>query len=81
VIKKHWLVDNIPGSKPLRVAKHERYARYRALTFSRIEAFRKAGYFAATRKFAHNNATRLEKRPRVRARIRYLCFGPRRGCG
>jgi hypothetical protein len=74
-------VVHIPGSKPLKVAKYERYARYRALTLSRVEAFRKIGNYAANNKIAHNNATRLEKRSGVRDRIHYLCFGPRRGCG
>jgi hypothetical protein len=70
-----------PGSKPLRVAKYERYARYRALTLPRIVAFRKIGNYAANDKHADNNARRLEKRPGVKDRINYLCFGPKRGCG
>ena len=55
-------VGHIPGSKPLKVAKYERYARYRAQALSRIEAFRKIGNEATLDKTAHNNATRLEKR-------------------
>jgi hypothetical protein len=39
---------------------------------SRIEAFRKIGNEAALDKTAHNNATRLEKRPGIRDRINYL---------
>src|SRR6516165_4356132 len=65
-------VGHIPGSKPLKVAKYERYARYRAQALSRIEAFRKIGNEAALDKTAHNNATRLEKRPGIRDRIAYL---------
>jgi hypothetical protein len=65
-------VDYIPGSKPLKVAKYERYARYRAQALSRTEAFRKIGNEAATYKIAHNNASRLEKRPGVTERINYL---------
>src|SRR5262249_39667855 len=65
-------VGHIPGSKPLKVAKYERYARYRAQALSRIEAFRKIGNEAALDKTAHNNATRLEKRPGIRERINYL---------
>ena len=65
-------VGHIPGSKPLKVAKYERYARYRAQALSRIEAFRKIGNEAALDKTAHNNATRLEKRPGIRDRISYL---------
>ena len=65
-------VGHIPGSKPLKVAKYERYARYRAQALSRIEAFRKIGNEAALDKTAHNNATRLEKRPGIRDRINYL---------
>ena len=65
-------VGHIPGSKPLKIAKYERYARYRAQALSRIEAFRKIGNEAALDKTAHNNATRLEKRPGIRDRISYL---------
>ena len=65
-------VGHIPGSKPLKVARYERYARYRAQALSRIEAFRKIGNEAALDKTAHNNATRLEKRPGIRDRIDYL---------
>ena len=39
---------------------------------SRIEAFRKIGNEATLDKTAHNNATRLEKRPGVKNRIDYL---------
>src|SRR5215469_14234219 len=65
-------VGHIPGSKPLKVAKYERYARYRAQALPRIEAFRKIGNQATLDKTAHNNATRLEKRPGIRDRINYL---------
>src|SRR5215831_10019456 len=61
-----------PGSKPLKVAKYERYARYRAQALPRIEAFRKIGNEAALDKTAHNNASRLEKRPGVNDRINDL---------
>ena len=61
-----------PGSKPLKVAKYERYARYRAAALPRIEAFRKIGNEAALDKTAHNNASRLEKRPGIQDRINYL---------
>ena len=37
-----------PGSKPLKVAKYERYARYRAQALPRIAAFRKLGNYAPT---------------------------------
>ena len=56
----------------LKVSKYERYARYRAAALPRIEAFRKIGNEAALDKTAHNNATRLEKRPGVKERIAYL---------
>jgi len=65
-------VDRSPGSRPLKVSKYERYARYRAAALPRIEAFRKIGNEAALDKTAHNNATRLEKRPGVKERIAYL---------
>ena len=65
-------VDCSPGSRPLKVSKYERYARYRAAALPRIEAFRKIGNEAALDKTAHNNATRLEKRPGVKERIAYL---------
>jgi hypothetical protein len=61
-----------PGSKPLKQSKWERYARYRAQALPRIVAFRKLGNYAANDKIAHNNASRLEKRPGVRDRINYL---------
>ena len=61
-----------PGSKPLKHSKWDRYARYRAQALPRIVAFRKLGNYAANDKIAHNNASRLEKRPGVRDRINYL---------
>src|SRR6516162_6480518 len=61
-----------PGSRPLRHSKWERYARYRAQVLPRIVAFRKLGNYAANDKIAHNNASRLEKRPGVKDRINYL---------
>ena len=64
-------MGHIPGSKPLKVAKYERYARYRAQALSRIEAFRKIGNEATLDKTARNNATRLEKRPGIKDRIAY----------
>src|SRR5215469_3010699 len=60
------------GSKPLKHSKWERYARYRAQALPRIVAFRKLGNYAANDKIAHNNASRLEKRPGVKDRINYL---------
>src|SRR5262249_9243947 len=65
-------LDISPGSKPLKHSKWERYARYRAQALPRIVAFRKLGNYAATDKVAHNNASRLEKKPGVRDRIAYL---------
>jgi len=61
-----------PGSKPLKHSKWERYARYRAQALPRIVAFRKLGNYAANDKIAHNNASRLERRPGVKDRINYL---------
>ena len=61
-----------PGSKPLKHSKWERYARYRAQALPRIVAFRKLGNYAANDKIAHNNASRLENKPGVKARIHYL---------
>jgi hypothetical protein len=61
-----------PGSKPLKHSKWERYARYRAQALPRIVAFRKLGNYAANDKIAHNNASRLENKPGVKARISYL---------
>src|SRR5215472_11126024 len=65
-------LDISPGSKPLKHSKWERYARYRAQALPRIVAFRKLGNYAANDKIAHNNASRLEKRPGVKDRINYL---------
>ena len=45
-------VDCSPGSRPLKVSKYERYARYRAAALPRIEAFRKIGNEAALDKTA-----------------------------
>ena len=61
-----------PGSKPLKHSKWERYARYRAQALPRIVAFRKTGHRAANDKTAHNNASRIENKPAVRARINFL---------
>jgi hypothetical protein len=61
-----------PGSRPLKHTKWERYARYRAQALPRIVAFRKIGNYAANDKTAHNNASRLENKPGVKARIDYL---------
>ena len=61
-----------PGSKPLKHSKWERYARYRAQALPRIVAFKKLGNYAANDKIAHNNASRLENKPGIKARINYL---------
>jgi hypothetical protein len=60
------------GSRPLKNALHERYARLRATALPRIVAFRKAGNTAKNDHVADANSFRLERKPGVRERIEYL---------
>jgi hypothetical protein len=70
--RKSSLPVDISGSKPLKVAIHERYCRYRAQALPRIEAWRKSGHIASTDNTANVNSLRLEKSMFIQARIGYL---------
>jgi Terminase small subunit len=63
-----------PGAFALDNAKREAYARLRAENVPQLEAYRQAGYPTAVdaRGTEVHNAGRLERRPDIAARIRYL---------
>lgn len=65
----------IPGSKPLRDTKKERFCRLRAVLRPKADAYRQAGYVAESDHAAAGNASRLERRSDVAERIAYLCRG------
>ena len=62
----------LPGSRPLKNAKNERYCRLRASAQPRIAAYREAGWETNDDDDAYSNACRLERRAGVRERIEYL---------
>src|SRR5262249_8466816 len=61
-----------PGSRPLKIAKHEKYCRLRAALVPRPQAYREAGWNAIKDDDAYSNACQLERRPALRTRIEYL---------
>jgi hypothetical protein len=61
-----------PGFAPLRNDRHEKFAFKRALLTPKAEAYRAAGWTAKDDHAAAGNASRLERRPDVAARIAYL---------
>src|SRR5215469_7054803 len=61
-----------PGSRQLKIAKHERYCRLRAALVPRPQAYREAGWNAIKDDDAYSNACQLERRPALRARIAFL---------
>jgi len=61
-----------PGSRALRNAKHEKFARLRASAQPRIGAYREVGWQSRTDYAAYINACRLERRPEIKDRIAYL---------
>jgi hypothetical protein len=61
-----------PGFAPLRNDRHEKFAFKRALLMPKAEAYRAAGWSAKDDYTAAGNASRLERRPDVAARIAYL---------
>ena len=63
---------NIPGSKPLRDNKKERFCRLRAVLRPKADAYRQAGYSSESDHAAAGNASRLERRQDVSARIAFL---------
>lgn len=60
------------GFAPLRNDRHEKFAFKRALLMPKAEAYRAAGWSAKDDHTAAGNASRLERRPDVAARIAYL---------
>ncbi len=71
--------DYSPGSQPLRKASHELYARYRAQSLPRIDAYRKANQRfnrgrspTYTDAVASASAFKLERKPQVAQRIQNL---------
>lgn len=63
---------DIPGAKPLRNPKHERFARLRAVLRPKADAYRQSGLTSTTDHAAAGNASRLERRPDIAERIAYL---------
>ena len=61
-----------PGFAPLRNDRHEKFAFKRALLMPKAEAYRAAGWTAKDDHTAAGNASRLERRADVAARIAYL---------
>jgi hypothetical protein len=61
-----------PGFAPLRNDRHEKFAFKRALLMPKAEAYRAAGWTAKDDHAAAGNASRLERRADVAARIAYL---------
>jgi hypothetical protein len=64
---------DIPGAKPLRDHKKERFCRLRAVLRPKVDAYRQAGYESESDHAAAGNASRLERRQDVADRIAYLC--------
>jgi len=66
-------VEYIPGSRPLKVAKYERFARYRAQALPRGDAYRKANdNKPITAGSAYQWAWKIEKNRAIADRIAYL---------
>jgi hypothetical protein len=63
---------SFPGFAPLRNDRHEKFAFKRALLMPKADAYRAAGWSAKDDHTAAGNASRLERRPDVAARIAYL---------
>ena len=61
-----------PGSRALKNSKQEKYCRLRAALQPRAQAYREAGWNDRSDAGAYSHACRLEHRPGVRDRIRYL---------
>jgi hypothetical protein len=62
----------LPGSVPLRNDGHERFAFKRATLMPKADAYRQAGFAAKDDHAASGNASKLERRADVAARIAYL---------
>jgi hypothetical protein len=63
---------DVPGSKPLRDNKKERFCRLRAVLRPKADAYRQAGYSTESDHAAAGNASRLERRHDVMERIAFL---------
>lgn len=63
---------NIPGCKPLRDNKKERFCRLRSVLRPKGDAYRQAGYSSESDHAAAGNASRLERRHDVSERIAFL---------
>jgi hypothetical protein len=63
---------DIPGSKPLRDHKKERFCRLRAVLRPKADAYRQAGWKSESDHAAAGNASRLERRTEVMERIAFL---------
>lgn len=61
------------GSMPLRNPRHERYARSRSLLVPKIEAYRGAGFESESDHAATGNAAKLDRKPKIAARVAWLC--------
>jgi hypothetical protein len=72
IAKAEVLAIALPGSRPLKNAKYEKYCRLRALAYSRTEAYRGVGWETSNDDDVYSNACRLERRPEIQDRIAYL---------
>jgi hypothetical protein len=63
---------DLPGSKPLRDHKKERFCRLRAVLRPKADAYRQAGWKSESDHAAAGNASRLERRQDVIERIAFL---------
>ena len=63
---------DIPGSKPLRDPKKERFCRLRAVLRPKADAYRQSGHKSESDHAAAGNASRLERRQDISDRIAYL---------
>lgn len=70
------VVPEVPGSQPLRNARHEIYARRLSVLMPKIEAYRAAGFASVSDHATQGNAAKLERNPKIRARVAFLCRQP-----
>jgi hypothetical protein len=72
VAKTDLLAIASPGSRALKISKHERYCRLRAAFIPRAQAYREAGWNTSSDDGAYSHACRLEHRPGIKQRISWL---------
>lgn len=65
--------DPPPGSLPLRNSRHERFARHRSMLMPKVEAYRAAGFESSSHHDAVGNASKLERKRAIIARVAWLC--------